>query len=144
MIAVDSNILIYAHRADSPWHRAAGRRLAELAESSSPWAIPWPCVHEFLAIVTHPKIFHPPTPRTEAARAVDAWFESPSLLVIGEVTGYWEELKRTLEIGKITGAATQDARVYAICRTHGVRELWSADRGFSRFAGLRVVNPLIA
>ena len=62
MIAVDTNILVYAHREDSEWHAAAYAKLARLAEGGGGWAIPWPCVHEFLAIVTHPRIFSPPTP----------------------------------------------------------------------------------
>jgi len=62
VIAVDTNILVYAHREDADWHDAAYARLAELAEGRASWAIPWPCVHEFLAIVTHPRIFSPPTP----------------------------------------------------------------------------------
>jgi len=66
MIAVDTNILIYAHRADSPFHQQADSALTRLAESGQLWAIPWPCVHEFLAIVTHPEISDPPTPMTNA------------------------------------------------------------------------------
>ena len=62
MIAVDTNLLVYAHREDSPWHDAAYARIAELAESRAPWAIPWPCLHEFLAIVTHPRIYAPRGP----------------------------------------------------------------------------------
>lgn len=143
MIAIDSNILVYAHREDSSWHEPANRSLTELAESGSPWAIPWPCIHEFLGIVTHPKVFRPPTPLRRAIDVVDSWFEASSFHVIGETTGYWDELRRTLESGRITGPAIHDAKVFAICRLHGVRELWSADRDFSRFAGIRIVNPLI-
>ena len=62
MIAVDSNIFVYAHREDSQWHQAADRALTGLAESGAQWVIPWPCVHEFLATTTHPRIFNPPTP----------------------------------------------------------------------------------
>ena len=63
---VDTNLLVYAHREDSPWHEKALARVTELANSDSPWAIPWSCVHEFLAIVTHPKIYNPPTPLVTA------------------------------------------------------------------------------
>jgi toxin-antitoxin system PIN domain toxin len=143
MIAIDSNILVYAHREDSPWHELAKQSLTELAESGSPWAVPWPCVHEFLGIVTHPKVFRPPTPLPRAIDVVASWFESSSFHVIGEAAGYWDELRRTLESGRITGPAIHDAKIFAICRTHGIRELWSADRDFSRFAGVRIVNPLI-
>jgi len=127
-----------------PWHRQAKARVAELAESGSSWAIPWPCIHEFLGVVTHRKIFPVPTVLSQAVRQIEIWRESPSLVLMSETFGYWEELKQLLTAGRITGPATHDARIFAICRLHGVRELWSADRDFSRFAGVRVVNPLIS
>jgi toxin-antitoxin system PIN domain toxin len=144
MTAVDTNILIYAHRRDSQWHAPASKCIVKLAESGQPWAITWPSIHEFLGVVTHPKVYRPPTLLVAALAQVEIWFESPSLHVIGETAGYWQELKRNLESGRITGPATHDARIFSICRLHGVRELWSADRGFTRFAGVRVINPLIA
>lgn len=143
MIAVDTNILVYAHRRDSEWHEPASRRLALLAESDELWAVPWPCFHEFLAIATHPRIYNPPTPVNKALEQIEIWMESPSLRLLGELKGHWQELRAILRAGKITGAAVHDARVAAICREHGVRELWSADRDLSRFSGLVVRNPLI-
>jgi uncharacterized protein len=143
MIAVDTNILVYAHRVDSPWHVVAYDRLAELAEARAPWVIPWPCIHEFLAIVTHPRIYAPPTPVENAIDQVEAWLESPSLLLLSEVEGYWPHLRSLLQIGQITGPQVHDCRVAALCQLHGVTELWTADRDFSRFAGLHVRNPLI-
>ncbi len=144
MIAVDTNILVYAHREDSPWHVAAWRRLAQLAEGRPAWAIPWPCVHEFLAIVTHPRIFNPPTPLATALDCVSAWLESPSLTLIAEGADYWPRLARMLETGQVAGPKVHDARIAAICLQHGVREFWSADRDFQRYPELTVVNPLIA
>jgi len=84
MIAVDTNILVYAHREDSDWHSQAFAGVVELAEGTTPWAIPWPCLHEFLAIVTHPRIFDPPTPLATALDQVEAWRESPSLRLLSE------------------------------------------------------------
>lgn len=143
MIAVDSNILVYAHREESVWHKAADQRLTELAESGSAWAIPWPCVHEFLSVVTNPRIFRPPTPVNTALDELESWFECPTMQLIGETPGYWPELKHLVQSARIAGPTVHDARIFAICRLHGVRELWSADRDFSRFKGVRVVNPLI-
>lgn len=143
MIAVDSNLLVYAHREDSPWHDAACIRMAELAEGRTPWAIPWPCVHEFLAIVTHPRIYAPPTPLPAAIDQVEAWLESPSLVLLAETENYWPGLRAALEAGRVTGPQVHDARVVALCRLHGVDELWSADRDFGRFPGLPVRNPLV-
>lgn len=142
MIAVDTNILVYAHREDSPFHEPAAQRLAGLAEGRAQWAIPWPCLHEFLAIVTHSRIYDPPTPLVIALDQVEAWLEAPTLVMLAESEQHWPELRRLVTIGRITGAKIHDARVVALCRQHGVRELWSADRDFSRFAELTVVNPL--
>ena len=144
MIALDTNILVYAHREDSPFHEAAFRRVAELAEGPAVWAIPWPCLHEFLAIVTHARIYAPPTPLTRAVDQVDAWLESPTLTLLTKSPAHWTTLRALLAAGRVTGALVHDARVAALCRQHGVRELWSADRDFSRFPGLTVVNPLVA
>lgn len=143
MIAVDTNVLVYAHREDSPWHTAAYSCLEKLAEGRSAWAIPWPCVHEFLAIVTHPRIYDPPTPLPAAVEQMDAWLEAPGLVLLCESEGHWTELKTMLEAGQITGGRVHDARVAALCLQHGVRELWSADRDFGRFPGFAVRNPLV-
>ncbi len=142
MIAVDSNLLVYSHREDSPWHESADARIAELAEGQTPWAIPWPCIHEFLAIVTHPRIYDPPTPLKNAISQVDAWMESPSLLLLSESEDYWLQLQSLLQSGKVCGPQVHDARIAALCSYHGVTELWTADRDFGRFPKLKVRNPL--
>jgi toxin-antitoxin system PIN domain toxin len=143
LIAVDTNILVYAHREDSPFHTAAFHRVAELAEGPASWAIPWPCLHEFLAIVTHPRIYAPPTPLARGLDEVDAWQATPTLTLLAESTTYWPTLRALLAAGRVAGPRVHDARIAALCRDHGVRELWSADRDFSRFVGLTVVNPLM-
>lgn len=142
MIAVDTNILVYAHREDSPWHTPAYTAIEQLAEGKSPWAIPWPCIHEFLAIATHPRLFNPPTPLSRAIDQVEAWLESPSVHLLAEQPKYWETLRGLLLAGKISGQTVHDGRVAAICLQHGVRELWTADRDFGRFPALKVRNPL--
>jgi len=142
MIAVDSNLLVYSHREDSPWHDSAYTCIAELAEGQALWAIPWPCIHEFLAIVTHPRIYDPPTPLENAISQVDAWMESPSLLLLTESEDYWQQLQSLLQSGKVCGPQVHDARIAALCSYHGVAELWTADRDFGRFPKLKVRNPL--
>ena len=142
MIAIDTNILVYGHRADSPFHQTALDLLRRKAEGTDAWAIPWPCVHEFLAKVTHPRIFKNPTPLTRAVEQVTEWLRSPSGRVIGEPDGYLAVLTKMLVESRVTGAKIHDARIAAICVAHGVRELWSADRDFGRFTGIRVTNPL--
>jgi toxin-antitoxin system PIN domain toxin len=143
LIAVDTNILVYAHREDSPFHDLAAKRILELSEGSATWVIPWPCVHEFLAIVTHPRIYAPPTPLPRALDQVDAWLESPTLALLAESADHWPALRTVLTRSRVAGAQVHDARISALCKQHGVRELWSADRDFNRFTGLAVVNPLV-
>lgn len=144
MIAVDTNILVYAHRRDSQWHVSAAACMRELAEGADSWALPWPCLHEFLAIVTHERIFAPPTPLSKALEQVTAWLESPTLVVLAESAGYWEVLARLMAQSKITGPRVHDGRIAALCIHHGVRELLSADRDFTRFGELKTRNPLAA
>lgn len=144
MIAVDTNILVYAHRRDSSWHLAASDRLRSIAESPAPWLIPWPCIHEFISIVTHPRIYSPPSSIDAAVRQVEFWMESPSLVLGAEDRDYWQSLRSCIIDAKVAGPAVHDARVAMICKVHGVTTLWTADRDFSRFSGVRTANPLIA
>lgn len=143
MIAVDTNLLVYAHRADSQWHEPAVAAVQKLAEGKSAWGLPWPCVYEFLAIVTHPKIYAPPSSMAQALAQVDAWAESPSLVWLTEGDAHLETLREALLASRVKGPQVHDARVAALCLRHGVRELWTADRDFSRFPGLRTRNPLL-
>ena len=143
MTAVDTTLLVYAHRRDAEWHRPAEQAVRRLAEGPDAWAIPWPCIHEFLAITTHPRIFRTPTPLDAALDQVDAWLESPSLMLLGEAAGYWPVLRRLAAAGRVDGPRMHDAHVAALCLSHAVRELWTADRDFSRFPTLKVRNPLV-
>lgn len=143
MIAVDTNILVYAHRVDSPWHAEAASAMRSTAEGRGLWAIPWPCLHEFLAIVTHPRIYDPPSTLEQALDQVDAWLESPGLEMICEGGDHWPTLKAQMRGGRVTGPMVHDARVAALCISHGVTDFWSADRDFGRFADLCYRNPLL-
>ena len=143
MIAFDTNILVHAHRAESPFHPKAAAALKAAAEGSTPWAITWSSVHEFLAIATNPRVFQPPSPVDAALNQVQLWMESPTLVLLGEDDGYWSVLKRLLEETRVTGARVHDARIAAVALLHQVDALYTADRDFSRFAALKTVNPLV-
>lgn len=142
MIAIDTNLLVYAHREDSPHHHQSLEILRRLAEGAAPWAIPWPCLHEFLAGITHPRIYRPPTALPTALAAVDALTTAPSIQLLAEGRDHFGQLRDLVQSAQATGPRVHDARIAAICLSHGVRELWSADRDFSWFPRLRVVNPL--
>jgi toxin-antitoxin system PIN domain toxin len=143
VIAVDTNILVYAHRRDSRWHRPAVHALESLAAGRDAWAIPWPCVHEFYAIATHPRIYAPPSTPAQALAQLRAWRESPSLALLAEDDAYWPVLESLIDRSRLTGPAVHDARIAALCLRHGAHELLTADRDFSRFPDLPTRNPLI-
>ena len=143
MIAVDTNLLVYAHRKDSQWHVAAESAVRSLAEGAAPWGIPWPCLHEFLAIVTHPRIYAPPTPQAAATTQVEAWLASPTHVLLSEGPGYWDVLQALLKTSKVSGPQVHDARIAALCLHNRASELWTADRDFSRFSALTTRNPLV-
>lgn len=143
MIALDTNLLVHAHREDSPFHAAALACVAACAEGRAAWALPWPCLHEFFAIVTHPRIYSPPTPTDAALAQIDAWLESPSLVLLTESDRHWPSLRGLIARARLAGPAVHDARIAALCLQHGVRELWTADRDFGRFSELKTRNPLV-
>ena len=143
MIAVDTNLLVYAHRKDAAFHEPARAALEGLALGRASWAIPWPCVHEFISVVTHPRIFKTPTPIDRALAQMRALADLPHLVLLSEGEGYLERLEALSRAARTQGGAIHDARIAALCLHHGVRQLWSADRDFSRFPDLAVRNPLV-
>jgi len=142
VIAIDTNLLVYAHRPEMPFHERARQVLTEAVAGTEPVAVPWPCAHEFLAVVSNPRIFKDPTPMNVALDAVRRLLASLSGGFLAEGEGYLDALERVARPALLQGAIVHDARVAALCLFHGVRELWSADRDFSRFPELKVVNPL--
>ena len=142
MIAFDTNLLVYAHRPEMPFHERARQVLTEAVAAPEPVCAPWPCAHEFLAVVSDPRIFRDPTPMDVALDAVRRLLASLSGGCLAEGEGYLDALERIARPAQLQGALVHDARVAALCLFHGVRVLWSADRDFSRFPDLTVVNPL--
>jgi toxin-antitoxin system PIN domain toxin len=143
MIAIDTNLLVFAHRADAPDHDAVLAVLRPIVEGTAPWALPWPCVHEFISIATHPGIYKPASTLLEALGFVDALLLSPQLHLLAESNGYYQKLRALSVAARLRGPRIHDARIAALCLHHGVRELWTADRDFSLFPQLNTRNPLV-
>jgi len=141
VIAVDTNILVYARRAEMPFHNAARDLLRQLSEGETAWAVPWPCLYEYVRVVTHPRVFDPPTTLEAALSDVEHLLSSPAVVMIGEGPGHFGAMRQALVSSGATANLAHDAHIAALSIEHGVRELWTADRDFSRFPGLRVRHP---
>jgi len=141
MIALDTNILVFARRKETPYHEEARRLLRTLAEGARTWALPWVCVYEFLRVVTHPRIFDPPSDLTSVLEDLESLLQSPPLVMLGEGPRHASAMRQALLEGAAAGNLVHDAHIAALLVEHGVRELWTADRDFARFPGLIVRNP---
>ena len=143
MIAIDTNLLVFAHRGNAIHHQAALAVLQPVFEGDFPWALPWPCIHEFLSVATNPGIYKPSSTLTEAITFLESLFGSPRLHLLSEGPGYFEKLRELATAARLAGPRIHDARIAALCLHHGVSELWTADRDFSMFPKLRTRNPLL-
>jgi len=140
VIAVDTNVLVYAHRGESPFHDVARARLKSLAEGDTPWGIPIVAAWGFARVVTQP-IFNPATAMSTAIAAIDGLLTSASARVLTPGARHWSLLREIILSSQVRGAVTTDAVLVAICREHGVDTLLTNDRDFRRFSGIRV-EPL--
>jgi toxin-antitoxin system PIN domain toxin len=141
--AVDTNILVYAHRREAKEHESAASLLTAVSESPVPWAIPWPCAYEFFSVVTNPRIWGAAASTPDQAwRQLYAWMSSPSVRLLAETPEFPAVLERLVTGSRVRGPIVHDARVAALCLAHGVEVLLTRDRDFSMFRGLETRDPL--
>ncbi len=140
MIALDTNVLIYAHRTEAPKYEHAKRWLFHLAKGTVPWGLPVFCIGEFLRVVTHRNVFDPPSSLHQALRAVEAILQSPSVRLLNPSAHYFDHLKAMLESAEATGNLVFDAQIAAVCRDQGISDLVSDDRDFMRFPNIKVIG----
>lgn len=142
MIAVETNVLVAGRGRDNTFHPRAKPALDELVAGGGPWAIPWPCVYEFYSTVTRPRKYRPPSEAERALDQIDSWVDAGAV-IIGEAPDHLDRLRRLVTDGRVVDGMVHKARIAAICLSHDVTELWTADRNFSRFPALRTRNPLV-
>lgn len=140
MVGVDTNILVYAHQPGMPRHAQALRRLRELAEGAAPLALPWPCAYEFLRVVTHRRVFDPPSTTEQAWAFLRNVLDSPAAVLLSETDRHADVLERVLRDAQVTGNLVHDAHIAALLLEHGVQDFLTTDADFHRFRGLRVVD----
>ena len=141
MIALDTNILVYAHRPRAAEHARAKEVLERVANGPAAWALPWPVCHEFVGVMSRTR--EQATPLGPALAAIEKLIGTPGCRLLSETAGHWPRLTSLALAGDARGPRIHDARIAAICLSNGVDVLWSADRDFGRFPEMRVVNPLV-
>jgi len=142
VLALDTNVLVHAHRREGPEHVLASSLVRDLAQGAEPWAIPWPCVYEFFSVVTNARIWKDAASTPQQAWAqLAAWLAAPALRLLAENESLIPILADLAQRRRVRGPVIHDARLAALCLAHGVDKLLSRDRDFSLFPELQVENP---
>ena len=141
MIALDTNILVYAHREGTPYHRQAAALLRRLSEGRAPYVLFWPSLYEFLRVVTHHRVFDPPSTSAEALEALALFLAPPTVRVVAESPDHEGVLAEVLQETPVTGNLIHDAHLVALALEHGVHEILTCDDDFRRFPQVSSRNP---
>jgi uncharacterized protein len=141
VIALDTNILVYAHREGTPYHKEAYDLLRRLSEGKTPYALFWPSLYEFLRVVTHHRVFDPPSTAIEAAEALSTFLKPPTVRVLSETSAHEAIIRDVIRESRITGNLMHDAHLVALALEHGVHEILTLDGDFRRFSQISSRNP---
>ena len=136
MIAVDTNILVHAHREEMRLHGPAGEMLRMLAEGDAPWGIPAPCLAEFVRVVTHSRVLFPPSELSVAFDFLEQLLISPTARLLTPGPRFLPTFRAQACHAAAAGNLAFDAQIAAICVETGATELVTLDRDFARFDGL--------
>lgn len=143
MQLVDTNILVYAADADSPWHARARDFLESLRIRPDAWYTTWPILYEFMRVTTHPRVMQRPWTATEAWAFVAVLLASPGLEVLAPTSRHADVAEQVVaEFPMVAGNLIHDLHTAVLMREHGVRRIYTRDTDFHRFSFLEVVDPL--
>jgi len=144
VIAVDTNILVYAANATSPFHRPCLIWLERQRVSSEPWYATWPILYEFLRVVTHPRTLQSPwTVRGAWSFLANALLVAPTFSVLHATERHPLVANETLaENPDLRGNILHEAHTAVLMREHGVRRICTRDTDFHRFKFLEVIDPV--
>jgi uncharacterized protein len=141
VIVIDVNILIYAHNSASDTSAASKQWLEQALSEPEPVGFPWAAIHSFLRLTTGHVVLPRPLDMPTATSIVDDWLSAPNTRIIEPGPRYWTIFQELLIKARVTGKLVSDAHLAAITIEHDAT-MYTADRDFRRFAGLRVINPL--
>jgi uncharacterized protein len=137
---LDTNVLVYASNEDDPAHAQAKRLLEGLAKGPDLFYLFWPTLLGYVRLVTHPGILTRPLRPVVAVENVSALVRLPHVRTPGEVDGFWEAYRATAG-DRLRGNDVPDGHLATLMRQHGVRVIYTRDRGFRRFEGIDPVDP---
>ena len=141
MIVADANLLIYSYDTDSPHHRKSRAWVEKTFSNIEPVGLPWQTVTAFLRVTTNRRLPGLHLTVEQATEVVETWLEQPNVRIIVAGDDHWSVLKRAIVEGSASGPLVSDAELVALTVEYG-GTLYTADRDFARFPGLRWKNPL--
>lgn len=140
MIILDANILFYGYSTGAPEYQRARTCVEGLFSGSELVGMPWQTIAAFLRISTNPRL-PGARPAREAAEEVEDWLQQPNVRVVVPGDDHWRLLGKMIFEGQAYGPMVSDAQIAALTIEQG-GTLYTTDRDFARFPGLRWVNPL--
>jgi toxin-antitoxin system PIN domain toxin len=143
MILVDANLLLYAYHPRAPQHEKSRAWLEAALSAPELIRFAWLTLWAFLRIATNPRAFERPLSTSEAEAAISSWLAQPAAGILEPGERHWDILRQLVRDGQTTGPLVMDAVLAAIAIEHGAT-IFTTDRDFSRFSGLRWTNPLMA
>ncbi|HJP93832.1 MAG TPA: type II toxin-antitoxin system VapC family toxin [Pyrinomonadaceae bacterium] len=141
MILTDANLLLYAYNVDAAQHDTSRRWLETQLSGSELFCFAWQTITAFLRISTNQRAFAAPFSIKTATTIVTEWLERPQAVLLTPGEKHWVIFQNLLEDEQATGPLVMDAHLAALALEHGAA-LASSDRDFSRFPGLKLINPL--
>jgi toxin-antitoxin system PIN domain toxin len=140
--SIDTNILLYAYNSNFSKHLKAKKILEERVNTKETWIMPWPIIHSFIRISTHPSINAAPLSVETSLSIIEEFFCLPNLIAVGENDNFFEIYKRELKTLEARGNLVPDVQIASLLKLHGVKTFYSCDRDFRKFDGLKVIDPL--
>lgn len=145
MLVVDTNVLVYAADADSPFHGACRRWLEQQRGRAEAWYITWAIAYEFLRVTTHPRVMRRPWSVSAAWKFITAVLASPGLTVLVPTQRHAEVASQVIaELPHLAGNLLHDAHTAILMREHGIRRICTRDTDFHRFPFVEVIDPVQA
>ena len=141
MILTDANLLLYAYNVDAAEHDTSRQWLEKQLSGPNLFCFAWQTITAFLRISTNQRAFAAPLSTKEATSIVTEWLERPQTVLLTPGEKHWAIFQKLMESGQTRGPLVMDAHLAALALEHGAT-LASSDRDFSRFPGLKLINPL--